>query len=209
MCYFISCAAFVCRHFPMMQCAFWPLLSQPHGGARFVKRANCLASGVARPSRVGEPPTRKTKMRKKMKKNWGKMRKATGKWGKIEEIILSCPPGSERLATALCLAMRRAIKCSQCYRVLCSRRCSSEGKKKQQQKPSTEPNFLTGGEYSVPKTLLGRAANMGSKISLLINQWPLLLCKIWYMNKWIFENFIKIEKKWLKFKKILKKNYIR
>ena len=41
MCYFVSCAAFVCRHFPMMQCAFWPLLSQPHGGARFVKRANC------------------------------------------------------------------------------------------------------------------------------------------------------------------------
>ena len=24
----------------MMQCAFWPLLSQPHGGVRFVKRAN-------------------------------------------------------------------------------------------------------------------------------------------------------------------------
>ena len=40
MCYFVSCAAFVCWHFPMMQCAFWPLLSQPHGGARFVKRAN-------------------------------------------------------------------------------------------------------------------------------------------------------------------------
>ena len=37
MCYFVSCAAFVCRHFPMMQCAFWPLLSQPQGGARFVK----------------------------------------------------------------------------------------------------------------------------------------------------------------------------
>ena len=53
------------------------------------------------PSRVGEPPTRKTKMRKKMKKNWGKMREATGKWGKIEEIILSCPPGGERLVTAL------------------------------------------------------------------------------------------------------------
>ena len=29
------------------------------------------------------------------------MREATGKCGKIEEIILSCPPGSERLATAL------------------------------------------------------------------------------------------------------------
>ena len=28
------------------------------------------------------------------------------------------------------------------------------------------------GEYSVTKTLLGRAANMGSKISLLINQFP-------------------------------------
>ena len=46
MCYFVSCAAFVCRHFPMMQCAFWPLLSQPHGGARFVKRANCCTAIV-------------------------------------------------------------------------------------------------------------------------------------------------------------------
>ena len=34
-------------------------------------------------------------------KNWGKMKKNTGKWGKIEETFLSCPPGSERLATAL------------------------------------------------------------------------------------------------------------
>ena len=29
------------------------------------------------------------------------MRETTGKWGKIEEIFLSCPPGNERLATAL------------------------------------------------------------------------------------------------------------
>ena len=59
------------------------------------------ASGVAGPSRVGESPTRKTKMRKKMEKIWGKMRETTGKWGNFEEIFLSCPLGSERLATAL------------------------------------------------------------------------------------------------------------
>ena len=29
------------------------------------------------------------------------MRETTGKWGKIEEMFLSCPPESERLATAL------------------------------------------------------------------------------------------------------------
>ena len=36
-----------------------------------------------------------------MKKIWGKIREAIGKWGKIEELFLSCPPGSERLATVL------------------------------------------------------------------------------------------------------------
>ena len=54
------------------------------------------------------------KLLKKMKENWGKMRKNTGKWGKlrknekkyrkmrkIEEIFLSCSPGVESLATPL------------------------------------------------------------------------------------------------------------
>ena len=29
------------------------------------------------------------------------MRETTGKWGKIEEMVLSCPSGSERLAMTL------------------------------------------------------------------------------------------------------------
>ena len=44
----------------------------------------------------GELLTRKTKMRKKIMKIWGKMKETTGKWGKIEELILSCPPWRER-----------------------------------------------------------------------------------------------------------------
>ena len=44
-----------------------------------------------------------------------------------------------------------------------------------------------GGGYSVQKTLQGYAANMGSKISLLVYEWPLMKCKIWYMNGWIFQ----------------------
>ena len=51
------------------------------------------------PSRVGKSPTQKTKMRNKMKKIWGK-------WGQIEEIFLSCPPGGERLATPLVLFVK-------------------------------------------------------------------------------------------------------
>ena len=53
------------------------------------------------PGWASYPPRMKTKMRKKMKKNWGKMRENTWKRRKIEEIFLSCPPGVERLATAL------------------------------------------------------------------------------------------------------------
>ena len=53
------------------------------------------------PSRVGDTPTQKTKMRKEMRKIWGKMIETTGNWGQIEEMFCSCPPGSERLATAL------------------------------------------------------------------------------------------------------------
>ena len=33
------------------------------------------------------------------------MRETTGKWGKIEEMFLSCPPGSERLATVLVMEL--------------------------------------------------------------------------------------------------------
>ena len=55
-----------------------------------------------------------------------------------------------------------------------------------------------GGGYLIQKTLRGCATNMGSKISLLVYEWPLIKCKIWYMNGSIFQN-------WLKFKKILEK----
>ena len=52
-----------------------------------------------------------------------------------------------------------------------------------------------GGGYSVQKTLRGRAANMGSKISLLLYECPLKKCRIWYMNGSIFQNFPKFEPK--------------
>ena len=59
-----------------------------------------------------------------------------------------------------------------------------------------------GGGYLVQKTLQRCAANMGSKISLLVYEWPLIRCKIWYMNGSIFPN---LSQNWLKFKKILEK----
>ena len=79
-------------------------------------------SGIARVFPVC-PPGR-TKMWKKIKKIWGKMREPTGKWGQIEEIFLSCPPGSERLATALYKVQSGvttfvANKMYQNYAVLC------------------------------------------------------------------------------------------
>ena len=43
------------------------------------------------------------------------------------------------------------------------------------------------GRYSVQKTLQGRAANMGSKISLLVYKWHLIKCRSWYMNGSIFK----------------------
>ena len=46
-----------------------------------------------------------------------------------------------------------------------------------------------GGGYLVQKTLQGCAANMGSKISLLVYEWPLIKGKIWYMNGSIFQNW--------------------
>ena len=50
-----------------------------------------------------------------------------------------------------------------------------------------------GGGYLVQKTLQGCAANMGSKISLLVYEWPLIKRKIWYMNGLIFQMFPKFE----------------
>ena len=52
-----------------------------------------------------------------------------------------------------------------------------------------------GGGYLVQKTLQGCAANMGSKISLLVYGWPFIKCKIWYMNGSIFQNLAKFEPK--------------
>ena len=49
--------------------------------------------------------------------------------------------------------------------------------------------------YSVQKTLWGRAANMGSKISRLVYQWPLILCTIWCMNWSSFQISFKFEPK--------------
>ena len=37
---------------------------------------------------------------------------------------------------------------------------------------------ILGGGYSVQKTLRGRAANIGSKIILLVYEWPLIKCRI-------------------------------
>ena len=48
-----------------------------------------------------------------------------------------------------------------------------------------------GGGYLVQKTLRGCATNMGSKIGLLVYEWPLIKCKIWYMNGLIFQNLAK------------------
>ena len=62
-----------------------------------------------------------------------------------------------------------------------------------------------GGGYLVQKTLRGCAANMGSKISLLVYEWPLIRCKIWYMNGTIFKIWPNLSQNWLKFKKILEK----
>ena len=53
----------------------------------------------------------------------------------------------------------------------------------------------TRGRYLVQKTLRECAANMGSKISLLVYEWPLIKCKIWYMNGSIFQNLAKFEPK--------------
>ena len=73
---------------------------------------------------------------------------------------------------------------------------------------ATKPmhRLSSGGGYLVQKTLRGCAANMGSKISLLVYEWPLIKCKIWYMNGLIFQKFRNLSQNWLKFKKILEKS---
>ena len=43
---------------------------------------------------------------------------------------------------------------------------------------------------------------MGNKICLLVYEWPLIKCKIWYMNGSIFQT---LSQNWLKFKNILEK----
>ena len=71
---------------------------------------------------------------------------------------------------------------------------------------SSAPEILSwyrgGGGYLVQKTLRGCAATMGSKISLLVYEWPLIKCKIWYMNGSIFQNLANLS---LFLKKILEK----
>ena len=46
--------------------------------------------------------------------------------------------------------------------------------------------------YSVQNTLRGCATTMGNNISLLVYEWPLIKCKIWYMNGSIFSKFSQI-----------------
>ena len=68
------------------------------------------------------------------------------------------------------------------------------------QKTTTTLKILSIGfySYSVQKTLRGCATNICSKSSLLVYEWPLIKCKIWYMNGPIFKNFLKFEPKYWK-----------
>ena len=63
------------------------------------------------------------------------------------------------------------------------------------------PNFCCCCCCLVLKTLQGSAANMDSKI--LVYKWPLIKCKIWYMNESIFKIFPNLSQNWLKWKKFL------
>ena len=62
-----------------------------------------------------------------------------------------------------------------------------------------------GTQYERPY-IRGRAANMSSKISLFVYEWPPIKCKIWYINGSIFQNFPKLNQNWLKFKKLFEKS---
>ena len=52
-----------------------------------------------------EPPTRSIKLRKKVRKNWGKMEENNRGMRTNEEMFLSCPPEVESLATPLMVFM--------------------------------------------------------------------------------------------------------
>ena len=67
----------------------------------------------------------------------------------------------------------------------------------------TDRVWLRGGgtHYKRPY-VRGCAANMGSKISLLVYELPFIKCRIWYMNGSIFQNLTKFE---LKLAQILRK----
>ena len=54
---------------------------------------------------MGNSPTRRTKMRKKVRKNWGKLRKFDRNLRKVWGNWNVCPPGTVMLATALHLFM--------------------------------------------------------------------------------------------------------
>ena len=57
-------------------------------------------------------------------------------------------------------------------------------------------------------TLQGCAANMGSKISLLVYEWPRIKCKICYMNGLIFQHFPKFEPKLAQILRKFWKNWV-
>ena len=63
-----------------------------------------MASSTARGFPGGRAAHLEDQNEEEIKKFWGKLREPTGKWGKIEEMFISCPPGSEGLATALVMA---------------------------------------------------------------------------------------------------------
>ena len=68
------------------------------------------------------------------------------------------------------------------------------------------PVFFGGeGRYSVQKTLWGCATNMGSKISLLVYEWSLIKCQIWYVNGSIYKSFPNLSQIGLNLRKFWKK----
>ena len=59
--------------------------------------------------------------------------------------------------------------------------------------------YARGRGDSVQKTLRGCAADMVSKISHLVYEWPIIKHRFWYLNGSIFQNFPKLSQNWLKF----------
>ena len=68
------------------------------------------------------------------------------------------------------------------------------------------PEQVPGGTQC--KRLWGCAANMGSKISLLEYEWPLIKYKIWYMNGQFFKICPNMSQNWLKLRKFWKNQVI-